>query len=172
MSRKDIRVTAEPYDYTFTPANTALIIIDMQRDFIESGGFGETLGNDVSQLEAAVPVVRALLDLARKLNMVIIHTRESHLSDLSDCPLSKRSRGNPKFRIGDKGPMGRILVRGEPGNEIVPTLQPKQGEIVLDKPGKGAFYETNLHKKLQELGITHLIFSGVTTEVLCTDFYA
>ena len=165
MNRKDIRVTAKPYDYTFVPESTALIIIDMQRDFIEPGGFGEALGNDVSQLEAAVPVVSALLDFARNLNMVIIHTRESHLIDLSDCPVSKQSRGNPKFRIGDQGPMGRILVRGEPGNEIIPALQPMKGEIVVDKPGKGAFYGTDLHIKLQQLGITHLMFSGVTTEV-------
>lgn len=165
MNRKNIRVTAKPYDYTFTPKNTALIIIDMQRDFIEPGGFGEALGNDVSQLEAVVPVVSALLDFARKLKMIIIHTRESHHVDLSDCPVSKRSRGNPKFRIGDQGPMGRILVRGEPGNEIVPALQPIKDEIVVDKPGKGAFYGTDLHIKLQQLGITHLMFSGVTTEV-------
>lgn len=160
-----ICVTAKPYNYIFTPENTALIIIDMQRDFIEPGGFGEALGNDVSQLEAAVPVVGALLDFARNLNMVIIHTRESHSLDLSDCPTSKLSRGNPEYRIGDQGPMGRILIRGEPGNDIVPALRPMKGEIIIDKPGKGAFYGTDLHTQLQQLGITHLIFSGVTTEV-------
>lgn len=160
-----ICVTAKPYDYIFSPKNTALIIIDMQRDFIEPGGFGEALGNDVSQLEAVVPVVGNLLDFARNLNMIIIHTRESHLHDLSDCPISKRSRGNPKCRIGDQGPMGRVLIRGEPGNEIVSALRPLKGEIVVDKPGKGAFYGTDLHMQLQRLGITHLLFSGVTTEV-------
>ncbi len=160
-----ICVTAKPYDYIFIPESTALIVIDMQRDFIEPGGFGEALGNDVSQLEAVVPVVGALLDFARRLNMSIIHTRESHLLDLSDCPASKRSRGNPICRIGDQGPMGRILIRGEPGNDIVPALKPMEGEIVVDKPGKGAFYGTDLDAQLQRLGITHLIFSGVTTEV-------
>ena len=160
-----ICVTAKPYDYIFVPKCTALVVIDMQRDFIEPGGFGEALGNDVSQLEAVVPVVGSLLDLARRLSMVVIHTRESHLHDLSDCPPSKRSRGNPVCRIGDQGPMGRILIRGEPGNDIVPALQPMVGEIVIDKPGKGAFYGTDLHVQLQRLGITHLMFSGVTTEV-------
>ena len=164
-THSSICVTAKPYDYIFVPASTALIVIDMQRDFIEPGGFGEALGNDVSQLEAVVPVVGSLLDLARRLSMVVIHTRESHLHDLSDCPPSKRSRGNPVCRIGDQGPMGRILIRGEPGNDIVPALQPMEGEIVIDKPGKGAFYSTDLHAQLQRLGITHLMFSGVTTEV-------
>jgi nicotinamidase-related amidase len=160
-----ICVSAKPYDYKFVPKCTALIVIDMQRDFIEPGGFGEALGNDVSQLEAAVPVVGSLLDLARSLGMVIIHTRESHLLDLSDCPPSKRSRGDPIYRIGDQGPMGRVLIRGEPGNDIVSELQPIKGEIVIDKPGKGAFYGTDLQVHLQQLGITHLMFSGVTTEV-------
>lgn len=160
-----ICVSAKPYDYKFVPKCTALIVIDMQRDFIEPGGFGEALGNDVSQLEAAVPVVGSLLDLARSLSMVIIHTRESHQLDLSDCPPSKRSRGDPIYRIGDQGPMGRVLIRGEPGNDIVPELQPIKGEMVIDKPGKGAFYGTDLHVRLQQLGITHLMLSGVTTEV-------
>lgn len=164
-THSSICVTAKPYDYIFVPKCTALVVIDMQRDFIEPGGFGEALGNDVSQLEAVVPVVGSLLDLARRLSMVVIHTRESHLHDLSDCPPSKRSRGNPVCRIGDQGPMGRILIRGEPGNDIVPALQPMVGEIVIDKPGKGAFYGTDLHVQLQRLGITHLMFSGVTTEV-------
>jgi len=164
-THSSICVTAKPYDYIFVPKCTALVVIDMQRDFIEPGGFGEALGNDVSQLEAVVPIVGSLLDLARRLSMAVIHTRESHLHDLSDCPPSKRSRGNPVYRIGDQGPMGRILIRGEPGNDIVPALQPMVGEIVIDKPGKGAFYGTDLHVQLQRLGITHLMFSGVTTEV-------
>ena len=158
-------VTAQPYDYPFESAHTALIVIDMQRDFIEPGGFGEALGNDVSQLLSVVPVVSALLNLARRAGMTIIHTRESHQADLSDCPPAKRLRGNATLRIGDHGPMGRILIRGEPGNDFVPVLQPAAGEIVIDKPGKGAFYGTDLHAQLQQRGITHLLFAGVTTEV-------
>ncbi len=164
-SGKTITVSAKPYDYCFVAASTALIVIDMQRDFIEAGGFGEALGNDVSQLSAAVPVTAALLKLARELGMTVVHTREAHLSDLSDCPPSKLTRGNPSCRIGDPGPMGRILIRGEPGNDFVPALQPLPGEIIIDKPGKGAFYGTPLQERLQQLGITHLLFAGVTTEV-------
>lgn len=161
----DIRVAAKPYDYLFPPARTALLVIDMQRDFIEAGGFGAALGNDVSQLAACVPVVAALLALARAQDWLVVHTRESHLFDLSDCPPSKLIRGNAHCRIGDVGAMGRILIRGEAGNDFVPSLQPIEGEIVIDKPGKGAFYGTTLQQQLQLLGITHLLFSGVTTEV-------
>ncbi len=164
-ARGTIRVDAMPYAYPFMPAHTALIVIDMQRDFIEPIGFGEALGNDVSQLAAAVPVVGELLLLARRLGLLVVHTRESHRPDLSDCPPSKLRRGNAALRIGDLGPMGRILVHGEPGNDIVPALQPLAGEIVIDKPGKGAFYGTDLHGQLQWRGITHLLFCGVTTEV-------
>ncbi len=156
---------ARPFDYSFNPASTALIVIDMQRDFVEPGGFGETLGNDVSLLAAIVPTVRVLLDACRAAGLTIIHTRESHRSDLSDCPPAKRLRGKPSLRIGDAGPMGRILVTGEPGNDIVPALAPLAGEIVIDKPGKGAFYATALGDILHLRGITHLLFAGVTTEV-------
>jgi nicotinamidase-related amidase len=160
-----MRVRARPFDYAFEPRTTALIVIDMQRDFLESGGFGAALGNDVARLGAIVPTVKALLDACRRAGMTIIHTREGHRPDLSDCPPTKRSRGSPKLRIGDPGPMGRILVIGEPGHAIVPELAPRSGEIVIDKPGKGAFYATALGDILRLRGITQLFFAGVTTEV-------
>jgi nicotinamidase-related amidase len=160
-----IRVEAKPYEYTWFPTSTALVVIDMQRDFIEPGGFGESFGNDVSHLQAIVPTVRTLLAFARQSGLLVIHTRESHLPDLSDCPASKRMRGSPALRIGDDGKMGRILVRGEPGNDILPALQPAAGELVIDKPGKGAFHATGLDGLLKRAGITHLLFAGVTTEV-------
>jgi biuret amidohydrolase len=158
-------VRARPFDYSFEPRSTALIIIDMQRDFVEPGGFGETLGNDARRLAAIVPAVKALLVACRKSGMTIVHTREGHRPDLSDCPPAKRARGSPKLRIGDHGPMGRILIWGEPGHGIVPELAPAPGEIVIDKPGKGAFYATPLGQLLRVSGITHLLFAGVTTEV-------
>jgi nicotinamidase-related amidase len=158
-------VDAIPYPYHFDVRHTALIVIDMQRDFIEEGGFGSMLGNDVGPLVDIVPTVAALLALARAENLLVIHTRESHLPDLSDCPPAKLRRGNPALGIGDIGPMGRILVRGEVGNQIVPMLAPRGDEPVIDKPGKGAFYATQLEELLQERGITHLLFAGVTTEV-------
>jgi biuret amidohydrolase len=135
---------ALPFAFDFEPAATALIVIDMQRDFIEPGGFGAALGNDVTPLQAIVPTVARLLALARGAGMPVIHTRECHLPDLSDCPPAKRLRGAPRLRIGDPGPMGRILIAGEPGADIVPALAPVPGEVVIDKPGKGAFYATDL----------------------------
>jgi len=160
-----ITVEAQPFAYTFPPEKTALVVIDMQRDFVEPGGFGETLGNDVSLLAAIVPTVRRLLDLFRAKGWTIVHTRESHDAALADCPPAKRDRGAPSLRIGDEGPMGRILVRGEPGNDILPEVAPLADEIVIDKPGKGAFYATALGDVLRLKGITHLVFAGVTTEV-------
>ena len=160
-----ITVAANPFDYSFELPHAALVIIDMQRDFIEPGGFGETLGNNVALLSAIVPACRAVLAAWRRAGGLVVHTREAHKADLSDCPPAKRLRGNPKLRIGDVGPMGRILVSGEPGNQIIPALAPVPGEIVLDKPGKGAFYATPLHGQLQQAHITHLLFMGVTTEV-------
>jgi nicotinamidase-related amidase len=158
-------VDARPFEYRYELSRTALVIIDMQRDFIEPGGFGESLGNDVSRLQSIVPTVRRLLEGWRSAGGWVVHTREAHAPDLSDCPRSKRERGMPRLRIGDAGPMGRILVAGEPGSAIVPELAPHAGELVIDKPGKGAFYATGLHEALQARGITHLVFAGVTTEV-------
>jgi nicotinamidase-related amidase len=157
--------SAKPFAYRFAPASTALIVIDMQRDFIEPGGFGETLGNDVARLAAIVPTVRALIDWCRANGVRVIHTREGHSPDLADCPPAKRLRGDPALRIGDASPMGRILIDGEPGNDIVASLAPAPGETVIVKPGKGAFYATALGEILRLKGITHLLFAGVTTEV-------
>jgi nicotinamidase-related amidase len=158
-------INAEPEPISVDPARTAVIIIDMQRDFLEPGGFGETLGNDVSLLTAAVGPCKALLSGARKHGLLVIHTREGHRPDLSDAPRAKVERGAPSLRIGAPGPMGRILIRGEPGHDIVPELYPQAGEPVIDKPGKGAFYATELHSILQNRGIENLIVCGVTTEV-------
>lgn len=160
-----IAVAAKPYPYDFDPAHTALVVIDMQRDFIEAGGFGDSLGNDVSRLEAIVPTTARLIALFRRHRWPVIHTREAHKSDLSDCPPAKIRRGNPTLHIGEVGAMGRLLVAGEPGNQIVDALQPIEGEIIIDKPGKGMFWATGLHERLQGMGITHLVFAGVTTEV-------
>lgn len=160
-----IAVPARPYPYPLEPGRTALVVIDMQRDFIEQGGFGDSLGNDVARLEAIIPTTAALLDLFRAQGWPVIHTREAHQPDLSDCPPSKIRRGNPSLKIGEAGAMGRLLVRGEPGNQIVDALAPLEGELVIDKPGKGMFWATGLHEMLQEMGITHLVFAGVTTEV-------
>jgi biuret amidohydrolase len=158
-------VDALPFPYAFEPATTALIVIDMQRDFIEPGGFGETLGNNVALLAAIVPTVRDLIAWCRAHGVRVIHTREAHRADLSDCPPAKRLRGNPSLRIGDASNMGRILIDGEPGNDIVAELAPITGETVIVKPGKGAFYATALGDILRLQGITHLLFAGVTTEV-------
>lgn len=160
-----VSVPARPYPYPLDPAHVALVVIDMQRDFIEKGGFGDSLGNDVARLEAIVPTTADLIGLFRAKGWTIVHTREAHLPDLSDCPPTKIRRGNASLRIGETGSMGRLLVRGEPGNQIVDALAPMAGEIVIDKPGKGMFWATGLHEKLQALGITHLVFAGVTTEV-------
>lgn len=160
-----ITVDAQPFAFSFDPGSVALIVIDMQRDFIEPGGFGETLGNDVSHLQRAIQPTADLLALFRHEGWPVIHTREDHLPDLSDCPPAKRERGSPSLRIGDPGPMGRILVRGEPGADIVSACSPVAGEIVIDKPGKGAFYATDLGSVLQDLGVKSLVFAGVTTEV-------
>ena len=156
---------AEPFSFIFDPETTALIVIDMQRDFIDPGGFGEALGNDVSRLQRIIPATAQLVAIAREAGLPVIHTRECHAPDLSDCPPSKRFRGTPSLRIGDQGPMGRVLVTGELGSEIVAELRPIDGEIVIDKPGKGAFYATDLNSHLRRLGTKNIIFAGVTTEV-------
>jgi nicotinamidase-related amidase len=159
------RIAARPYEYLFDPSQVALVIIDMQRDFLEPGGFGAALGNDVSLLAPIVPNLAKLLQAFRNCGLTIVHTKECHQPDLSDCPPAKRSRGRGTLRIGEEGPMGRILIAGEPGNDFVPALTPRSGEIVLAKPGKGAFYATDLQAKLRNLGISQLIVTGVTTEV-------
>lgn len=158
-------IDARPYPYALTECRPALIIIDMQRDFVEPGGFGAALGNDVSRLQACVPVIARLLAAARRLGLPVIHTREAHRPDLADCPPSKRQRGDGRLKIGDAGPMGRLLVDGEPGNAIIAALKPAPGEIELTKPGKGAFHATLLQETLQQLNVTHLLITGVTTEV-------
>ncbi|MBD2184782.1 cysteine hydrolase family protein [Aerosakkonema funiforme] len=161
-----IFISAQPYDYELPDATkVALIVIDMQRDFLEPGGFGEALGNDVTRLQSIVPTVRKLLDAFRDRHLPIIHTIECHKPDLSDCPPAKLNRGKGKLKIGDVGPLGRILVLGEPGNAIISELSPLPGETVITKPGKGAFYHTDLEYLLRDKGITHLLFAGVTTEV-------
>ncbi len=158
-------IAAQPYDYAFEPERLALLIIDMQRDFIESGGFGAALGNDVSRLAPAVPGVARLLHAFRERGLTVVHTKECHAPDLSDCPPAKLRRGRAGLRIGDLGPMGRILVEGEPGNDFIEPLRPRWGELVIGKPGKGAFHATPLHEELRGRGITHLLVTGVTTEV-------
>ena len=165
MNEASVPVPATPFAYPFAPGRSALVVIDMQRDFVEPGGFGASLGNDVSLLHAAIAPIAALLAAWRARGWTIVHTRESHRADLSDCPPAKRLRGSPSLRIGDPGPMGRVLIAGEPGAAIIPALAPRDGEIVVDKPGKGMFYATGLHETLQARGITHLVFTGVTTEV-------
>jgi nicotinamidase-related amidase len=160
-----VTVRADPYEYEFDPATTALLVIDMQRDFVEPGGFGEMLGNDVTPLRRAIAPTRQVLDAVRTRGMMVIHTREGHRPDLSDLPPTKKARGRLKTGIGDPGPMGRVLIRGERGHDIVPELAPAPGEPVIDKPGKGAFYATDLELILRERGIRSLLVSGVTTEV-------
>jgi nicotinamidase-related amidase len=158
-------VPAEPTAYAIAPGRTALIVIDMQRDFLLPGGFGESLGNDVDQLLKVVPPLAALIAAARAAGVMVIHTREGHAPDLSDCPPAKLTRGAPSQRIGDPGRYGRILIRGEYGHDIVDELAPIAGEVVIDKPGKGAFYATELQDVLAAAGITQLLVTGVTTEV-------
>lgn len=160
-----VRIEAEPYSLQIDVSRSALVIIDMQRDFLEPGGFGAALGNDVSLLKAAVEPIRNVLNAARETGMLVIHTREGHRPDLADAPPLKVDRGDPKTRIGASGPMGRILVRGEPGHDIIPELYPVAGEPVIDKPGKGAFYQTDLELMLKNRGIETLMVCGVTTEV-------
>jgi nicotinamidase-related amidase len=156
---------AEPYEFEFDPRTTALIMIDFQRDFVDPGGFGEALGNDVSLLRRAVAPAARVLEAARAIGMLVVHTREGHRPDLADCPPTKKARGRLKAGIGDPGPMGRILVRGEYGHDIVKELAPVTGEPVVDKPGKGAFYATDLQAILTHRAIAQLVVCGVTTEV-------
>jgi nicotinamidase-related amidase len=165
MTPEPAAVDAAPYPFPFDPAVTALVIIDMQRDFLYPGGFGALLGNDVSMLEKVVAPLRSVLEACRAAGIAVIHTREGHRTDLTDCPPSKLARGNLDTPIGAEGPNGRILVRGEHGHGIIDELAPVEGEVVLDKPGKGAFFATDLEHILRNAGITHLVVTGVTTEV-------
>lgn len=158
-------IEARPFAFELQPGRCALVVIDMQRDFVEPGGFGASLGNDVTRLQAAIEPIARLLAAWRRRGWPVLHTRECHRPDLSDCPPAKRDRGQPALRIGDPGPMGRLLVAGEPGAEIIPALAPWGGEWVIDKPGKGMFWATGLHERLQAAGITQLLLTGVTTEV-------
>lgn len=160
-----LAVAADPFPYPLPPEGTALVLIDFQRDFVEPGGFGESLGNDVSTLRAAIEPTRRVLERFRALGWPVIHTREGHRPDLTDLFPAKRDRGNPSLRIGEEGPMGKLLVRGSRGHDIIPELYPEPGEPVVDKPGKGAFYSTDLETILRTRGITHLVLTGVTTEV-------
>ena len=165
MAEPIASVRAEPFTFPLRRDAVALVVIDMQRDFAEEGGFGASLGNDVSRVTRIVPDVKRLIAGFRAAGLPVIHTMECHRPDLSDLPPAKRNRGAPTLRIGDDGPMGRILIAGEPGTAILPELAPVNGEIVIEKPGKGAFYATPLGDILKEKGITQLVFAGVTTEV-------
>jgi nicotinamidase-related amidase len=165
MPADQLTVPADPGPFRFEPAHTALLVIDMQRDFVEPGGFGETLGNDVTLLRAVIPPLQQVLAASRAAGIAVIHTREGHRPDLTDCPPAKLNRGNQTLRIGDTGPKGRILVRGEYGHDIIDELAPRAGEVVIDKPGKGSFYATGLHELLSPAGVTSLVVTGVTTEV-------
>ena len=158
-------ITAEPAPVAIDMGHTALIIIDMQRDFLQPGGFGAALGNDVSRLHAAVAPCADVLAAARKAGLLVIHTREGHRPDLTDAPRLKVERGDPSMRIGAPGPMGRILVRGELGHDIIPELYPVAGEPVIDKADKGAFYQTDLELMLKNHSIETLLVCGVTTEI-------
>ena len=160
-----VAVVAEPYEFVLAPSACALLVIDMQRDFLESGGFGEALGNEVSLLRQTIAPNARVLAAWRERGLTVMHTREGHLPDLSDLPPAKLSRGRSHLRIGDVGPMGRLLVRGEPGHAIIPQLTPADDEVVIDKPGKGAFWATDLHDELQRRQIRQLVITGVTTEV-------
>ncbi|MGC4151714.1 MAG: isochorismatase family cysteine hydrolase [Propionicimonas sp.] len=160
-----ISVPVQPFPFVFDPNRVALLCIDFQRDFVEPGGFGESLGNDVSRLRTAIAPTRAVLGEFRRRGWPVIHTREGHRADLGDLFPAKRDRGNPSLRIGEEGPMGRLLVRGSAGHDIIPELAPVEGEVVLDKPGKGSFYATDLETILRAKDVAHLVVTGVTTEV-------
>lgn len=160
-----IHLQAQPYVFSFIPDKTALLIIDVQRDFVYPGGFGEMLGNKVEILQKVINPIQKILKCFREKGLMIIFTKEAHKPDLSDLPETKRERGNLKVRIGDEGPMGRVLIAGEYGNDIVDELKPLPSEVVISKPGKGSFYKTNLEETLNSKGIKSLIIAGVTTEV-------
>ncbi len=159
-----LTIPARPFDFSLTPGRAALVVVDMQRDSIEPGGVAASLGHDVGLLRGAIAPITALLSCWRSYGWPVIHTRECHRPDLSDCPPAKRLRGDPSLRIGDLGPLGRLLVAGAPGTDIIPALAPSHEEWLIDKPGKGMFWATELHERLQSAGLTQLVFCGVTTE--------
>lgn len=165
IASRIVGVDAEPYSFSLSVDRCALLIIDMQRDFLEPGGFGEMLGNDVGQLRRTIEPNRILLDCWRAAGLPVIHTREGHQPDLSDLPPAKKGRGRGAKTIGDDGPMGRILIRGEAGHDIIPEVYPLPTESVIDKPGKGAFFATELQSLLDGRGLSQLVVTGVTTEV-------
>jgi len=162
---------AKPYAFSFPLKHTALLVIDMQRDFLLAKGFGEIQGGNLEAVQASIAPTKKLLEACRGAGMTVVHTREGHTPDMSDCPSSKlmRQAAAPnntqhKLVIGEKGELGRLLVRGEYGHDIIDELQPLPGEVVIDKPGKGTFWNTEILHKLKARAITHLIVSGVTTE--------
>lgn len=168
---KMLTINAKPYPFVFPTRHTALLIIDMQRDFLLPNGFGEIQAGSLEAVQASISPTKKLLDAFRQANLPVFHTREGHKPDLSDCPSNKliRQKGFPRNAqdlkvIGDEGEMGRLLVRGEIGHDFVDELQAVPGEVVVDKPGRGAFFNTNLMDRLKAKAITHLIICGVTTE--------
>jgi biuret amidohydrolase len=165
---RTVHIAAKPFAVDLDLDGTALVVIDMQKDFLYPGGYGDFLGNDVTLLQRTIAPIQALLAAARRLGMLVIHTREGHLPDLSDCPPTKLTRWPAGNRIGDPGPMGRILIRGEEGHGIIDEVAPLEGEIVIDKPGKNAFYATELDELLRARGIENLLITGVTTDVCCS----
>jgi nicotinamidase-related amidase len=157
-----------PWNGDLRPANTALIVIDMQTDFCGKGGYIDLLGYDISITRAVVPQIQAVLAKMRAGGYQILHTREGHRPDLSDLPANKRWRSRQTkdgVGIGDRGPAGRVLVRGEPGWDIIPELAPLPGETIIDKPGKGSFYATDLDMILRQRGIANIVLTGITTDV-------